>query len=135
MQPAKTGAIQGRLPDGRFAPGRSGNPNGRPRGSRSTTANVRELVLEHALGQDDEGRIRAQHALDRIYREDPKAYLKACVSFLPRVDLAGVASQGTRITLREIVAVLERGHRQDAGGINTIEQVIPALPAGGGGRG
>lgn len=44
--PEVTGVIQGRLPDGTFPPGVSGNPAGRPMGSKSFTTKVKE-ALEH----------------------------------------------------------------------------------------
>jgi Family of unknown function (DUF5681) len=48
--PAKTG----RLPDGRFAPGSSHNPKGRPQGSRHKTS----LMLEKIMAADAEAIVR-----------------------------------------------------------------------------
>ena len=43
--PEKTGPTTGRAPDGRFQGG-SGNPGGRPRGSRNKSSLIGEALLE-----------------------------------------------------------------------------------------
>lgn len=45
-QPEKAGRQQGRSDGGRFAPGVSGNPNGRPKGSRHRVTLAVEALLE-----------------------------------------------------------------------------------------
>ena len=61
-----------------FEPGQSGNPAGRPKGSRSK---LQEAVIR-ALHQDFE-----QYGVDAIRRvreRRPEVYLTACVSLLPK---------------------------------------------------
>ncbi len=66
-------------PRGRpFKPGISGNPNGRPKGSRNR---LTDQVLK-SIAEDF-----AQHGsevLERVRREEPATYLKMIVSLLPR---------------------------------------------------
>src|SRR5436190_1859174 len=48
-----------RTPDGRFVPGRSGNPSGRPPGSRNKTTLLVEAMIEGGGGEDDEAARRS----------------------------------------------------------------------------
>ena len=77
LVPVETGGLQ-TTPRGRFKPGISGNPNGRPKGSRNR---LTDQVLK-SIADDF-----AQHGaevLERVRREEPATYLKMIVSLLPR---------------------------------------------------
>lgn len=78
-KPVSTGKKQGdRTEGGQFAPGVSGNPNGRPPGSRNK---LTEEFIE-ALAADF-----AEHGRDVIRRvcvEDPGAYLRVIASLVPK---------------------------------------------------
>ena len=61
-----------------FQPGQSGNPNGRPKGSRNK---VSEKFLE-ALANHFE--VHGEAAIDIVYKERPHDYLKIVASVLPK---------------------------------------------------
>ena len=61
-----------------FEPGQSGNPAGRPKGSRSK---LQEAVIR-ALHQDFEQ--YGVEAIRRVRERRPEVYLTACVSLLPK---------------------------------------------------
>ena len=75
--PEETGSLL-TTPRGRFQKEISGNPNGRPKGSRNR---LTDQVLK-SIADDF-----AQHGaevLERVRREEPATYLKMIVSLLPR---------------------------------------------------
>lgn len=53
-----------------FKKGQSGNPAGRPKGA----SDLRKLVLAHAAKRDG-NKTNLQHLIERLYKDDPKAYL------------------------------------------------------------
>jgi len=77
MAPVKTGKIQA----GRFSKGKSGNPDGRPKGSRNKIT----LAIESLL--DNEGEALTQKAIDLAKEGDLQA-LRICLDRLvpPRKD-------------------------------------------------
>src|SRR5262245_38289096 len=74
MMPVFTGLKQ----DTRFRPGQSGNPTGRPKGSRNK---VTENLLE-ALASDFE--VHGKEVIERVRGERPHEYLKIVASLVPK---------------------------------------------------
>jgi Family of unknown function (DUF5681) len=66
-----------RIQDTRFKPGQSGNPAGRPKGSRNK---VSEKLLE-ALASDFDA--HGQHVIEKVRAERPADYLKIVASSFP----------------------------------------------------
>jgi hypothetical protein len=73
-QPAKTEKKQ----DTRFRPGQSGNPKGRPKGSRNKLGEAFVAAL-YADFQE-----HGPAAIEKVREERPQDYLKVCVSILPK---------------------------------------------------
>jgi len=67
---------------------------------------IHQAVRDDLLARPDEGLSRLKLALDELYEEDKKSYLKLCVALLPRPSTSP-ADQAKPLTLRDIVAALE----------------------------
>jgi hypothetical protein len=73
-----TASLQPVKPRGRpFKPGQSGNPKGRPKGSRNR---LTDSVLR---GIADDFAKHGQEVLERVRKEEPTTYLKLIVKLLP----------------------------------------------------
>jgi hypothetical protein len=98
--PATTGEQQAARDHGRFVPGRSGNPAGRPPGSKNRINGdfLRELSDHFAK----EGR----GAIERMCEEDPTAYVKVVASLLPK-DVTIDARPFAQFSDEDLLAALD----------------------------
>jgi Family of unknown function (DUF5681) len=62
----------------RFKPGQSGNPRGRPRGSRHK---ISEAFIADLLADYEK---HGRQTLDRMRKEDPTAYIRMIASLVPK---------------------------------------------------
>lgn len=99
-EPVRTGSAATQ-----FRPGTSGNPVGRPRGSRNRLSET--FVAE--LCQDFE--IHGRSVIEAVRRLDPIAYLAIIAKLVPK-DFASAAEQPKRqvsdLTDEELVAIIEQ---------------------------
>lgn len=93
-------------PAGRFAPGVSGNPSGRPRGSRNKLAESFLDVLYRDWETNGEAAIAAAR------EESPLGYVKVVASLLPtKVEVERRVSD---MTDEELLAILRSGRAEIA---------------------
>jgi hypothetical protein len=107
----------------RFEPGRSGNPRGRPKGSRSV-ATVLQAILNQKVAVTENGRIRKvavievmiRRLVNDAMRSDPRA-LKLLLSMADRVQTSGEAAPDLGAMMAEDTAILEHylGAQADVG--------------------
>lgn len=92
-----------------FRPGQSGNPGGRPKGSRNKVSGA----FLGALCEDFEAHGPA--AIERMRKADPVAYVRLCASLLPkemRVERS-VLEEATDDELARMLALVRERHAQD----------------------
>jgi hypothetical protein len=111
-----------------FKPGKSGNPSGRPPGSKNriNADFLRELTEHFAV----EGR----HAIERMCEEDPAAYVKVVASLLPK-DVTINARPFAGFSDEDLVVALDMIQRcidanVDPFRVGVIEGDAVALPDG-----
>jgi hypothetical protein len=110
------------MTDGRFKPGQSGNPRGRPRGSRHRLS---EAALADLCANFEAG---GAEAIERCRVEDPVAYVRVVASLLPRQieqlhsPLADLSDEELSFLDRWIEA-----HR--AGQVDLPDRTTPQSPA------
>jgi hypothetical protein len=98
-----------------FQPGRSGNPNGRPKGSKSEATILHEL-LQHKVGLNERGKIRKINLLEAILRrvlEDSlKGNIKSVTFLLSRYQVISSAVPAQAEINPDDKAVLESYFRK-----------------------
>jgi hypothetical protein len=99
-----------RLPNGRFVPGVSGNPAGRPCGSRNKASLLREAL------EEGEGAVLARQILDDA-RDGDKVALRFCMGRLERAprgrpvpfELASHEAGNVRLVFNRVTMLLAEG--------------------------
>jgi len=112
-----------------WKPGQSGNPAGRPKGSRNSLS---ELFLADMLAVHQKG---GKAAIERVMKEQPAKYLAALCTILPRqydteVDIRVTATSAVDSLLDRLDVLVRRDveYKDDrANAIKTIEH-DPARP-------
>jgi len=98
--PEETGSLL-TTPRGRFKPGISGNPNGRPKGSRNRLTDQVLKIIADDFAQ------HGQEILERVRREEPLGWLKLVISLLPR----------------ELIMQFENNRPSEVGDLNDAELI------------
>ncbi len=106
-----------RGPDGRFTPGASGNPAGRPRGTlNKLTAEVRQAILNAFE------KVGGQEYLVKIAQEQPAVFCRMLVKLIP--SEVKIDPEGPQVTL----------HLRDYTGLSAKDIADGAQPREIGGR-
>ncbi|MEM7209571.1 MAG: DUF5681 domain-containing protein [Pseudomonadota bacterium] len=78
-----------------FKPGQSGNPAGRPKGSRNKFS--QKFIDTLAADFEDNG----AHVIEKLRYENPAAYVQACVRLVPQ-QFTGTDEDGNESSLKGI---------------------------------
>lgn len=121
------------LKGARFKPGQSGNPGGKPVGSRNKLQGdfVRRLV-------DDFERFGI-YAIARVRRHDPATYLRVVASLMPKQvefkdpfdELSDEQLDAAYLAVQAVLAAQSPGEQASAQGNGAAASELPALPEAG----
>lgn len=106
----------------RFQLGHKGY-GGRPKGVQAAHKKARQAILRHFLATED-GRCRADRALDKLYNKDIVAYVRLVVSVLPRESersTRGVQVSGAVDPAAIVAALSGLGQGQEAALVDGIQ--------------
>jgi hypothetical protein len=105
-EPVAQAPVRGRP----FKKGQSGNPKGRPKGSRNRlTDSVLKKIAEDFAAHSDE-------VLERVRNEEPALYLKFIISLLPRELVMQFeqnrSSEASQLTTEELMSLAQIRQQQ-----------------------
>jgi hypothetical protein len=90
-----------------FRKGQSGNPAGRPKGSRSKLS---EAFLRKLL---DDFNVHGVEAIEALRLSDPKAYLHIIAAIAAKVPLAEVNVNNTLVDQSRVMVVVDHGSDEE----------------------
>ncbi len=100
----------GRAPETQFKPGQSGNPGGKPVGSRNRVT----VAFLNALAEDFEA--HGKGAIERTREEEPGTYMKVCAGLLPKqVEQLNPLDELNDAQLHAAIALLRSQLAESAG--------------------
>jgi len=76
--PEPVSTVEDQKPEHLFRPGQSGNPNGRPKGSRNKLGEAFVAALHEDFGKN------GVEVIERVRATDPAAYMRVIASLLPK---------------------------------------------------
>jgi hypothetical protein len=111
---------------GRFPPGVSGNPGGRPTSFRERVKKIRELLVSDSLDEQWQGAVQA--IMTKAQTGDVDAF-RACLSFLPQqVDIGGQEDNPLLSPDAVLTAILDARDRL-RGALPATEADVRMLPS------
>ena len=111
-----TAPVQRRIVGVPFKPGQSGNPAGRPRGSRNRLADAFVTDLR------DCWEVHGRDVLERVARDQPEVLIKVVASLMPKdININHDVSADAASFAEKFRAAIELLHNEPQPGMKTIE--------------